>query len=214
MEVKWSLWMDERFPRRINSSTFHNKHQSDTETLDIEAKTIKRFKTMTRNLPPMSKEDGEFTKKKYLIMQYFSFVESETKSTAASTTSLFSAIENASNRSNDTWCEQDMLPFVVTPETVTIPPQQKQRFTVTFKPQDVFQYFVHLDGKVTNLSPDLTNISVLISGRSILPIYHFDLERVDIAAIREGRKLCKEVTDENTQVVMFEAIGISKMAVR
>lgn len=147
-------------------------------------------------------------------MRFLVFVESETKISGVSATSLFSGIENFTNRSNDSWCEQDVLPFVITPESANIEPEQKQQFNVIFKPQDVFQYFVHLDGKIANLDPNLSNIHVLISGRSILPIYHFDLDKIDLTAIREGRKLCKEVTDENTQVVMFEAIGLSEIVVR
>lgn len=131
-----------------------------------------------------------------------------------SETSLFSPPDANSARSNDSWCEQNALPFAVSPASVTLLPEQTGKFSVTFKPQDVFQYLIHLEGKVPNLRPDLTNIRLLISGRSILPIYHFDLERVDIQQLREGRRFCKEVTDENTQVVSFEAIGLAKIDVR
>lgn len=106
------------------------------------------------------------------------------------------------------------MPFFITPETATIPPQKSQEFCVKFKPQDVFQYLIHLDAQIANLKPDLSHLKILASGRSILPLYHFDLEKVDIDKIRDGRRLCKEVVDENTQVLTFEAIGLSEMAVK
>lgn len=138
----------------------------------------------------------------------------ELKTAKYSAASLFSSAGNLSDRSNDSWCEQDVLPFVISPEAVVIPPKQTQKFNVAFKPQDVFQYCVHLDSKITNLNPQQEDITILLTGRSMLPVYHFDLEKIDIEEIREGRKLCKEITDENTQVVMFEAIGLSKPIIR
>lgn len=127
---------------------------------------------------------------------------------------LFSDSGNQSNRSNDTWCEMDTLPFVISPEIITISPHQTQKFYVTFKPQDVFQFSVQLEGKIPNLKPDLPNIKVSINARSILPLYHFDLEKLNVDEIREGRRFCKEEIDENTQVILFETIGLATLDVK
>lgn len=50
LELEWSLWMDERFPRRINSPIFFNKNLSETEALDLETKAIKRIRSL-KNVP-------------------------------------------------------------------------------------------------------------------------------------------------------------------
>lgn len=145
---------------------------------------------------------------------FFFLTESAERKQFTSSVTLFSNSAFQSNRSNDTWCENDTIPFIVSPKSATIAPEQSQTFHVTFKPQDVFQYLVHMDGKIDNLKPDLPNLNLLISGKSILPLYHFDLDKVDLEKLREGRKLCKEPTDENLQVVTFEAIGLSEIIVR
>lgn len=52
--VEWNMWMDERFPRRINSPIFGDKSRSDVSGFEIIA--MKRIRSL-RNVPQLPPRD-------------------------------------------------------------------------------------------------------------------------------------------------------------
>lgn len=134
--------------------------------------------------------------------------------TSIRNSSLFSSEGELSERSNDSWCEQDPIPFTVSPDAASILPGQEQIFKVTFAPDDVFQYEAHLESTIQNLKPRCQNMNIVLKGMSVLPLCHFDIEPLSGEEIREGRKVCGEEENENLKIVKFEAVGLKEAKVQ
>lgn len=133
----------------------------------------------------------------------------------ASSSTLFSCESLESNRSADSWSEFHSLPFSISPEKASIPPDSTETFTVTFAPVDVFDYKIQLKSNIENKSPQLGEIEIEVKARSILPVYCFELDPSDyVEKRRRGKKICNDLLDENTKVIEFESVGLGVICTR
>lgn len=58
LQLEWNMWMDERFPRRINSPVFTNNKKLAADS----SNTLKKIHSIIRNLPKPASHGGETTK--------------------------------------------------------------------------------------------------------------------------------------------------------
>lgn len=104
--------------------------------------------------------------------------------------------------------------FVVTPNETVVEPKATQTFTLTFSPMEIGDFKVFLRSDLSNLSPTCSPLEILVKTKSLLPLYHFDLESSDYIKNRRKQKICGETLNENTRVVEFEAIGLGAPVIR
>ncbi|XP_069696767.1 hydrocephalus-inducing protein-like [Periplaneta americana] len=173
---------------------------------------------------------GSVTVKQYLISNH-SKVNSaasqiQTKTTdqsggvykhqSAGVSDLFSRTADVSDRTIDTWIEDDDVPFLVTPESGVLEADEIVTCSVVFKPRDVFDYRMILTCEIPNLDPQQRPLEINLNARSLLPYCHFDFEESDY--ISSGRRdpslpgpmgigACFSL-DPTTRVLEFKVLGI------
>ncbi|XP_063801928.1 hydrocephalus-inducing protein homolog isoform X2 [Pseudophryne corroboree] len=110
----------------------------------------------------------------------------------------------------------EAFPFCVQPNTGVIPGRESQEFLIKFSPVEVGAYDGRLACSIPNLHPDEQKLFIPVTGRSLLPYCHFQLEDSDY--ITNGRRNPElrgprgapsgTTLDPNTRVVEFTAVGI------
>ncbi|RZC43112.1 hydrocephalus-inducing protein -like protein [Asbolus verrucosus] len=193
LKLSWSIVMHD-LPKRINSSRSvedlcSNKNSS--------SQTSKRQPTPLR---------GD---------EHFLYCAPGPLQRSSSSSTLFSSEILESSRSADSWNEFHCLPFTITPEKANIAPEAKETFTLTFAPVDVYDYLIQLKATIENKSPLMKDLEIKVKARSILPLYCFELEPTNyISEKRKGKKLCKDLFDDNSKVVEFESVGLGVICTR
>lgn len=106
--------------------------------------------------------------------------------------------------------------FNITPNPIVIQPNCTQSFAVTFAPLVTLHYKVLLNGHIKNANNDCKSLTINVRGNSLMPKYHFDLERSDyLTTRRKCKRMCGEdVKLSDIRVVEFEAIGLKTPVIR
>ncbi|XP_015436069.1 PREDICTED: hydrocephalus-inducing protein-like [Dufourea novaeangliae] len=136
---------------------------------------------------------------------------------------LFSSTAGLSERTTDSWLEGDDMPFSIYPEEGSIPPRESVEFTLKFSPVDVFYYKAYLKCGLENLRPEQSDLSILVTARSLLPYCHFDVEDSDY--VTSGRRdptrpspLGSVAEDptlwQNIRVIEFKVVGVGETHVK
>lgn len=121
---------------------------------------------------------------------------------------IFSDDGSLTNRSRDSWHENDYMPFAIDCRNYTLPPLGSKEFKITFAPIDVFEYVVHLNSSIPNLQPGDSGLEVIVQAKSLLPLYHFDIMPTNYLSRRQPL-ICGDIADDNTKVVEFDAVGLN-----
>ncbi|KAM4554444.1 hydrocephalus-inducing protein homolog [Fundulus diaphanus] len=100
-------------------------------------------------------------------------------------------------------------PFSVEPRIGTINPGVTQNFRVCFSPVEVAQFQGRLLCSIPNLQNTDRAPCITVSGQSLLPNVHFDLEESDYISRNCHSPRFSRPLDSSTRVLLFEAIGFS-----
>ncbi|XP_066439738.1 hydrocephalus-inducing protein homolog isoform X2 [Eleutherodactylus coqui] len=107
-------------------------------------------------------------------------------------------------------------PFSVQPHSGVIPAGEKREFLIKFSPTQVGEFEGRLICSIPNTSPGEQQPVMPVTGRSLLPYCHFQLEDSDyISSGRRNPELCGPrgapsgtTLDPNTRVVEFTSVGV------
>ncbi|XP_056381388.1 hydrocephalus-inducing protein homolog isoform X2 [Hyla sarda] len=110
----------------------------------------------------------------------------------------------------------------VQPQSGIIPAGEKLEFLIKFSPTEVGEFEGRLICSIPNLSPGEQEPVLLVTGRSLLPYCHFQLEDSDyITSGRRNPELCGPcgapsgtTLDPNTRVVEFTSVGVRNKNIR
>uniref|UniRef100_A0A3Q2PEK1 HYDIN axonemal central pair apparatus protein n=1 Tax=Fundulus heteroclitus TaxID=8078 RepID=A0A3Q2PEK1_FUNHE len=100
-------------------------------------------------------------------------------------------------------------PFSVEPRIGTINPGVTQNFRVCFSPVEVAQFQGRLLCSIPNLQNTDRAPCITVTGQSLLPSVHFDLEESDYISRNCHSPRFSQPLDLSTRVLQFEAIGFS-----
>ncbi|KAM3920677.1 hydrocephalus-inducing protein homolog [Leptodactylus fuscus] len=106
--------------------------------------------------------------------------------------------------------------FSVQPNSGIIPAGEKQEFLIKFSPTQVGEFEGCLNCRIPNMSPGDQEPMLPVTGRSLLPYCHFQLEDSDyISSGRRNPELCGPrgapsgtTLEPNTRVVEFTSVGV------
>ncbi|KAG8562376.1 hypothetical protein GDO81_015657 [Engystomops pustulosus] len=107
-------------------------------------------------------------------------------------------------------------PFSVQPKSGVIPAGEKLEFLIKFSPAHVGEFTGRLMCSVPNTPPSIQEPVLAVTGRSLLPYCHFQLEDSDyISSGRRNPELCGPggapsgtTLDPMTRVVEFTSVGV------
>ncbi|XP_068693384.1 hydrocephalus-inducing protein homolog [Montipora foliosa] len=110
----------------------------------------------------------------------------------------------------------DIFPFVIEPDSGSIPAGKKGSFVIKFSPLDVLEYEAVLTFSAANLQPNTQGFSIPVLGRSLLPYCHFELEESDyVSGGRRNPELKGpggappgSTLDPSTKVIEFKSCGV------
>ncbi|XP_047451812.1 hydrocephalus-inducing protein homolog [Mugil cephalus] len=108
----------------------------------------------------------------------------------------------------------ELPPFNVDPNVGVIEAGAMQNFNIRFSPLEVAQFEGKLLCSIHNLQHGDQAPSVLVSGRSLLPHCHFDLEDSDYISGSRRHPEFRTPLDPNTRVLEFSAVGFSASSIR
>ncbi|CAL7939802.1 unnamed protein product [Xylocopa violacea] len=226
----WKINMDEQYPKRhIGDGLNVTSRPTTAEGTPNKRLTSSRgifsaTSELRRKNNAMRKEGEDPTN--LMSKQCMSLVSGSIDTKTASSTrpsDLFSSTAGLSERSNDSWLEDDDLPFAIHPEMGAILPGQSVECTLKFSPKDVFYYKAYLACKVENFDPHRADLRILILARSLLPYCHFDVQESDY--VTGGRRdpsrpgpVGYEIDDptlwRNIRVIEFKVVGVGETHVK
>ncbi|KAF5288916.1 hypothetical protein FQA39_LY03795 [Lamprigera yunnana] len=128
--------------------------------------------------------------------------------------SLFSSEGSLINRGDEPYVKGASLPFQISPSKVTIESRKSQIFTVTFAPKDIFNYKALLKGDIPNLKTTDKMLNITVQGKSLLPLYYFDIPESDYLKSRQSIEMYADLLNRNAEVVEFNTIGLDSNVVR
>ncbi|XP_075796761.1 hydrocephalus-inducing protein homolog isoform X3 [Pelodiscus sinensis] len=103
-------------------------------------------------------------------------------------------------------------PFSVEPSSGIIPAGKKQQFLLKFSPLEVGEFEGHIFCSIPNLKPNHQGPVVAVTGRSLLPYCHFELEDSDyLATSRHNPELQGSqgaALDSTARVIEFTSLGV------
>nr|CAD7396122.1 unnamed protein product [Timema poppensis] len=213
LEYKWIISVDESLPIRPSSAALLRSMELADEGLS-QGSTFSRpmsallpskeqlFKdTSCERMATAWKRPRPLTGKETLL------------NTSAPGSYLFSRAAELSDRSNDSWAENDYFPFRVEPERGFLRPEECVNVKIIFSPLDVFNYKAKLSCYIPNLHPDQKPAEIVIKARSLMPYCYFDIEESDY--LSNGRRNpClggvgfNQPPDPQTKVLEFNVMGV------
>ncbi|KAJ3215867.1 hypothetical protein HDU67_010224 [Dinochytrium kinnereticum] len=108
----------------------------------------------------------------------------------------------------------DECPFAVTPSTGAIDPNDSIMLTVRFSPLDDGEYTYNMLCNIQNLVKDAKKLAIPISGTSMRPFCHFELEESDYLTSERRNpdsgtaNGVPQVLPQNTRVIEFGSCGV------
>ncbi|KAJ1558923.1 hypothetical protein HK096_003058, partial [Nowakowskiella sp. JEL0078] len=105
-------------------------------------------------------------------------------------------------------------PFSILPSSGTIVPGESVTITIKFSPLNVNDYEATIVGHIPNLSKDAKALQIQVSGTSIRPFCHFELEESDyITSERRTPEVgissgIPTLLESNTRVIEFASCGV------
>ncbi|XP_075181569.1 hydrocephalus-inducing protein homolog [Anomaloglossus baeobatrachus] len=113
-------------------------------------------------------------------------------------------------------------PFSVQPPSAVIPAGENHEFLIKFSPTHVGEFEGCLTCSIPNMSPEEQEPVLPVTGRSLLPYCHFQLEDSDyISSGRRNPELCGPrgapsgtTLDPNTRVIEFMSVGVQTKSSR
>ncbi|XP_075998117.1 hydrocephalus-inducing protein homolog [Genypterus blacodes] len=108
----------------------------------------------------------------------------------------------------------ELPPFSVEPNIGAVEPGASQNFSIRFSPLVVSRFQGRLVCSIPNLQEGIQCPSITVSGRSLLPHCHFDLEDSDYITGNHRRPELKGALDPHTRVIEFNSIGFSAHTTR
>ncbi|XP_053973139.1 hydrocephalus-inducing protein-like [Hylaeus volcanicus] len=233
-EYAWKVNMDEQYPKRRmedSPNTTSRPRTADVSRSRPNSRSVRGIFSATselrhRNFDVDGKSAGDNANllsrhSRQLVSSTSGTVEMKASSTRPS--DLFSSTAGLSERTTDSWLESDDVPFTVYPETGTISPQESVECTLKFSPMDVFHYKAYLSCVIENLDPNMPDLTIPVTGRSLLPYCHFDVQESDY--ITSGRRdpqrpgpLGRGIEDpalwQNIRVIEFKVVGVGETHVK
>ncbi|XP_006878929.1 PREDICTED: hydrocephalus-inducing protein homolog [Elephantulus edwardii] len=104
--------------------------------------------------------------------------------------------------------------FSVEPLWGTVPVGKTQKFQVKFSPLEVGDFENNFFCQIPNLQPGEQGPFLVVRGRSLLPVCHFDLKESDYISGHHRNPELGGVVDPNTRVIEFATVGIGGKTVR
>ncbi|XP_077145064.1 hydrocephalus-inducing protein homolog isoform X4 [Ranitomeya variabilis] len=116
----------------------------------------------------------------------------------------------------------EVSPFSVQPPSSVIPAGENREFLIKFSPTHVGEFEGRLTCSIPNMSPGGQEPVLPVTGRSLLPYCHFQLEDSDyISSGRRNPELCGPrgapsgtTLDPNTRVIEFTSVGVQNKSSR
>eukprot|EP00794_Sanderia_malayensis_P018879 gene18879-20779_t len=115
----------------------------------------------------------------------------------------------------------DLMLFTIEPQYGSIKPESEATFTVRFSPLDSVHYGGTLIADISNLDKSMENPVLLLSGRSLLPWCHFELEESNYIASKRNPELKGpggsppgSTLEPNTKVIEFISCGVKTKTTR
>ncbi|XP_023311652.1 hydrocephalus-inducing protein [Anoplophora glabripennis] len=120
-----------------------------------------------------------------------------------------------STNSSCSYEEEEAMPFAITPQKTSIYPNEAQEFTIEFRPLKYMDHNMILQSTIIGLKPKLKNIQINVTGKSLLPIYYFELEETNYLSRRpDVIKKCNSIDYADPKVIEFESVGIGVLSLR
>ncbi|XP_075998116.1 hydrocephalus-inducing protein homolog [Genypterus blacodes] len=108
----------------------------------------------------------------------------------------------------------ELPPFRVEPYIGAVEPDASQSFSICFSPLTVAMFQGRLVCRIPNLQDGIQCPSITVSGRSLLPHCHFDLEDSDYISGNRRNPEFKSALDPHTRVIEFNSVGLSTQTTR
>ncbi|XP_017761798.1 PREDICTED: LOW QUALITY PROTEIN: hydrocephalus-inducing protein-like [Eufriesea mexicana] len=228
----WKINMDEQYPKRrigdASNVTSRSRFAEESRSRQY-SRSSRGIFSATSETRGRCHEQGQRSveESSNVLSRQCSSFESESgdaKATSSTKPSdLFSSAAALSGRTTDSWLEGDDLPFVIYPETGTIPPGESMECTLKFSPKDVFYYKAYLACRIENIEPGQPTLTIPVSARSLLPYCHFDVQESDY--VTSNRRdpslpgpLGYEIDDpalwQNIRVIEFKVVGVGETHVK
>jgi hypothetical protein len=115
---------------------------------------------------------------------------------------------------NDQTPNGEPWPFIIEPAEGVIDAGDSATIAVKFSPQETGDYTANINCFIPNLSKDCKPLSIQLTGSSLRPLCHFELEESDyLTSERRNMELgntsnVMPVTDPSTRVIEFFSCGI------
>lgn len=98
--------------------------------------------------------------------------------------------------------------FNIEPDYVRIGPGEHQNFSLVFKPIDPLKYDATIVSEIKYLQKNMTEITLNLSGKGVMPYVHFDTEFSDF--ISSGRRdISKEFLPGEWKVLEWKCLGLN-----
>lgn len=107
------------------------------------------------------------------------------------------------------------IPFTISPQKTLIYPSTTQEFTIQFWPLNLVNSCMNLQSNIVGLKPKMKNINIKVTGKSLTPIYYFELEQSNYMSRRpDGVKKCNVPDYVDSKVIEFESVGVGVLSLR
>ncbi|CAH1188542.1 unnamed protein product [Phyllotreta striolata] len=103
--------------------------------------------------------------------------------------------------------------FAVSPAKALIDVDGTGRFRATFEPRVAGDYVVRLTADVESLHPELAELDVMATAKSLEPDYYFEIDDSDYLERRTINR-CLKVSDSNLKILEIHAVGVGITTVK